>query len=394
MFKRLHLRKNEEKRLIQGHLWIYSNEVDTQKSPLAQFSSGQLIEVVDARGNFLGTGYINPHTLLCGRLLTKNPHTEINLNFMAQRIQQALDLRQKFFSQPFYRLIYGESDLLPGLIVDRYGDLLVVQITTAGMEQLRELIIYALKDVISPKAILLRNDHGMRATEGLPEYVCSALGEPEKQYLIQENDAQFLVAPWTGQKTGWFYDHRENRRQLQRFVKGKKVLDVFSYLGAWSIQAAKCGAAEVWAVDSSAAALEQCQQNAELNQLKSTIHLCHNDAFDQLKKFIEAKKQFDVIVLDPPAFIKKRKDFSSGFLAYKRLNTLALQLLSNNGILISASCSHHLSLEDLQNVILAASISAKKPVRIIARGHQGLDHPVHPAIPETDYLKCIFCVSA
>jgi 23S rRNA (cytosine1962-C5)-methyltransferase len=374
-------------------LWIYSNEVDNQKTPLSEFTPGQWVDVEDSRGNFLGRGYLNPHTLLCGRILTKNPRTEINLNFLIERIQDALALRQAFFQKPFYRLIYGESDFLPGLIVDRYGDLLVVQITTAGMENLKEWIISALKTVISPQAILLRNDHGMRAMEGLPEYVSAAFGEPGQQYLIEENNAQFLIAPWTGQKTGWFYDHRENRRQLQRFVKDKKILDVFSYIGAWSIQAAKWGAAEVWAVDSSESALQQCVQNAELNQVKPIIKTCRNDAFDQLKEFAENKTQFDVIILDPPAFIKKRKDFSAGFSAYKRLNALALQLLSPQGVLISASCSHHLSSEELQNVVSAASVSAKRPLRIIGRGHQGLDHPIHPAIPETDYLKSLFCAA-
>ena len=387
----LKLKKNEERRLLQGHLWIYSNEVDTAQTPLSGFTSGQMIDIVDHRGHELGRGYVNPHTLLCARLLTRNSRRIIDEAFFVERIQSALRLRESLFSQPFYRLIYGESDYLPGLIVDRYSNLLVVQITTAGMENLREQVVMALRRVLNPDAILFRNDHGMRLVEGLPQYVAPAWGEPPQECLVEENGVSFRIDPWTGQKTGWFYDHRENRRQLQRLVPGMRVLDMFTYAGAWAIQAAVFGAAEVWAVDSSAPALAKCAENAALNQVSHVLKTCQNDAFDQLRQFSEEKMQFDVIILDPPAFIKKRKDYAQGFLAYKRLNALAMQLLSADGFLISASCSHHLSMEDLQQAMLSASIPLHRNLQIIARGHQGYDHPLHPAIPETDYLKTLFC---
>jgi len=389
--KTVRLNKHEEKRLLQGHLWIYSNEVDTKQTPFAHFSSGQLVDFEDSRGRCLGRGYINPKTLLCGRLLTKDPEEKIDQDFFIRRIKNAVSLRQALYTKPYYRLIYGESDFLPGLIVDRYGDLLVVQITTAGMETLRDIVIASLVDVLSPSAILLRNDHNMRLTEGLPQYVEAAYGEPPRRQLIEENETTFSIDPWEGQKTGWFYDHRENRRQLRRLVAGKRVLDVFTYVGAWAIQAAVYGADQVWAVDSSAPALAKCAENAELNQCSAKIKTIQNDAFDQLKLFAEEKTQFDVIILDPPAFIKKRKDHPQGFQAYKRLNTLALQILTKNGVLISASCSHHLSEQDLQQVICAAGQTAHRDIQILTRGHQGLDHPIHPAIPETDYLKAVFC---
>jgi len=389
---RLRLKKHEEKRLLQGHLWIYSNEVDTSQTPFTGFTAGELVDIEDSRGVCLGRGYVNPHTLLCTRLLTRDPRAVIDEAFFMKKVQSALQLREALFAKPYYRLIYGESDYLPGLIVDRYHDLLVVQITTAGMEALREVVISALQTVIAPSAILLRNDHGMRLLEGLPQYVTAALGDPPQQCTVEENDARFVISPWSGQKTGWFYDHRENRRQLQRFVSGKRVLDVFSYVGAWAIQAAVYGAKEVWAIDSSAPALAQCAENAELNQVKQLLKTCQGDAFDQLKKLVEDKMQFDVIILDPPAFIKKRKDYTQGFLAYKRLNTLALQLLSPRGYLVSASCSHHLSAQDLQQVVLSASVSSHRDLQILSHGHQGLDHPVHPAIPETDYLKALVCL--
>ena len=386
----MRLKKNEEKRIIQGHLWIYSNEVDTERTPFKEFSAGQLIDIEDSKGRWLGRGYVNPQTLLCVRVLTRNPQEPIDTAFFVKRIQAALRLREELFSKPYYRLIYGESDYLPGLIVDRYGDLLVVQITTAGMEALREFVINALCSVISPSSILLRNDHAMRLVEGLPQYVSAAFGEPPQRCLLEENDASFWMAPWSGQKTGWFYDHRENRRQLQRFVRGKRVLDVFSYVGAWAVQAAVYGAREVWAVDSSAPALERCVENAQLNQVNGVLTTFQNDAFDQLREFVDDRIKFDVVILDPPAFIKKRKDFSQGFLAYKRLNNLALRLLSNNGFLVTASCSHHLSADDLQRAVLLSSVDTQSELQLFIRGHQGLDHPIHPAIPETDYLKALF----
>lgn len=388
---RLRLKKNEEKRLLQGHLWIYSNEVDTSQTPFTEFPLGQLVDIENSRGQFMARGYVNPHTLLCARLLTKDSQEAINENFFVQRVKSALCLREQLFTEPYYRLIYGESDYLPGIIVDRYNDLLVVQITTAGMESLKDLILAALNTVVSPAAILLRNDHSMRLVEGLPQYVSAALGEPPQQCLVKENNTSFWMSPWTGQKTGWFYDHRENRRQMQRLISGKRVLDVFSYVGAWAVQAAVYGASEVWAIDSSESALTKCAENAELNKVKHLVKTMQGDAFDQLKQLAADKSEFDVIILDPPAFIKKRKDFSQGFLAYKRLNSLALQILSKQGFLITASCSHHLSAPDLQQAVLSASITSRCELKILSQGHQGPDHPIHPAIPETNYLKALFC---
>lgn len=389
--KPLILKKHEDKRLLQGHLWIYSNEVDTQRSPLNQFTPGEMAQLQDHRGQPLGSAYVNPHSLLCARLLSADCHRQIDHNFFAERIQMALRLRQELYLQPFYRLIYGESDYLPGLIVDRYDQLLVVQITTAGMEAWRDTLVTALVEVVKPASIILRNDGNMRELEGLPRYVVAAWGEPAQKFLVKENEAHFLINPWKGQKTGWFYDHRENRRQLQRFVQNKRVLDVFCYVGAWSVQAGIFGAKEVWSVDSSQPALDQCLENAELNQISGKIKTCRNDAFDQLKQWALEKTKFDVIILDPPAFIKKRKDFTQGFLAYQRLNSLALRLLNPQGILITASCSHHLPEAELQRAILMASSHEKIPLQILAKGHQGFDHPIHPAIPETSYLKAFYC---
>lgn len=387
----LSLKKHEEKRLKNGHLWIYSNEIDTTKTPLSQFHPGQIVRIEDNQSHPLGLGYINPHTLLCARLLTHNILSPINSDFFAQRLQRALDLRATLFEKPFYRLVYGEADALPGLIIDRYGDHLVAQITTAGMEALKVPLLSALRSVLQPKSILWRNDHSMRHLEGLSEYVEAAFGEPPTDVDLEENKVHFRICPWHGQKTGWFYDHRDNRAQLKRYVSGKRVLDLFSYIGGWSIQAAVFGASDVWAVDTSSDALDRLRENALLNKVEKRVRSLHGDVFDQLKILSENKERFDVIVLDPPAFIKKRKDEKQGLIAYKRVNEMALRLLNPNGFFISSSCSQHLPLEHLKQVILAGSLKNKRDSRILGTGCQGPDHPIHPAITETEYLKTLFC---
>jgi 23S rRNA (cytosine1962-C5)-methyltransferase len=387
----LRLKKREDTRLQMGHLWIYSNEIDVAQTPLKNFQSGQMVTIERYDGRSLGLGYINPHTLLCARLLTYDVALTFDHIEIARRIQRALALRTAFFPKPFYRLVYAESDALPGLIVDRYGDTLVVQITTAGMELLQSQIIQALKQVVNPQAILLRNDHGMRAVEGLPEYVLEAYGQVPPTVTLEENGVAFTISPWTGQKTGWFYDHRENRAQLPRYVSGKRVLDLFSYVGGWGIQAAVNGATEVCCIDSSAPALEMLQTNCALNNVADRVQTRQGDVFGQLKALIDSAEKYDVIIIDPPAFIKKRKDIAAGLIAYQRVNELAMRLLRPEGFLISASCSQHFTKEQLTQAVQAAGMKHKRRVQIVAQGHQAADHPVHPAIPETDYLKALFC---
>ncbi len=387
----VYLKKHEDKRLRHGHVWIYSNEIDTRKTPLSQFQPGQLIQFVDSQARPLGIGYINPHTLLCARLLTRDINQTIDQAFFARRLQSALALREQLFPKPYYRLVHGEGDALPGVIIDRYGDHLVVQITTAGMEALKPLLLAALQQVVAPQSVLWRNDHGMRQIEALEEYVAPAYGDPPVDVMLEENGVKFCTSIWQGQKTGWFYDHRQSRAELARYVKGRRVLDLFSYIGGWSIQAAVFGASEVWAVDSSADALRRLQHNAALNHVEKRVHTIQGDVFEQLKQLAAQQQRFDVIILDPPAFIKKRKDIPQGLIAYKRLNEMALRLLNPQGFFISASCSQHLSMDELRQVVLNASVKNHGELQILSEGHQGLDHPRHPAIPETDYLKTLFC---
>lgn len=383
----LQLKKHEERRLLTGHLWVYSNEVDVAKTPLTTFAPGEQVILQTAGGKILGCGYVNPQSLICVRLISHDPNQILDKSLLRKRIKQALALRERLFSHPFYRLVFGESDGLPGLVVDRYGDVLVVQINTAGMEQLKYDISQVLIEIFQPNSILLRGDSAIRELEGLPRIIESLHGTVPDCVELIENDIRFKTAVKEGQKTGWFYDHRINREKMKKYISGKRVLDLFSYIGAWGIQAACWGAKEVWCVDSSAPALEWLQQNAHLNNVQEKIRSIKEDVFSFLNGLRKENEHFDVIILDPPAFIKRRKDLKEGIHAYRRLNQLAAALLNPDGILISASCSLHLTRENLVDIIRTSGCRGDRFLQVIEQGHQAPDHPVHPAIPETDYLK-------
>ena len=386
----LRLNKNEDRRLRAGHVWVFSNEVDTKLTPLTAFEPGQAVLINDAAGHVLGSGYINPHALICARLVSRDPKYVLDQSLLTHRLNIALSLRERLFDTPYYRLAFGDSDGLPGLVVDRYGDILVAQITTAGMEKLKSEIVAALQKVISPAAILWRNDTSVREMEGLTSYVEAALGEVPEFITLEENGVKFEVPLHTGQKTGWFYDQRPNRTRLRHYIKDQRVLDVFSYLGAFGVQAAAAGAASVLCADSSPKAIELISRNAELNGVTEKISVEKEEAFELLRRLRSARERFDVVVLDPPAFIKRKKDIKEGTKAYQRLNQMAMQVLSKDGILVSCSCSYHLHRDDLREILLKNSRHIDRFLEIIEEGHQGPDHPIHPAIPETGYLKAFF----
>jgi 23S rRNA (cytosine1962-C5)-methyltransferase len=388
----LRLRRNEDRRLRAGHLWVFSNEVDVEHTPLTSFEPGEPVQIQDGRGTPVGTGYVNPRSLICARLVSRRPGQELDGALLRQRLESALALRERVYGAagPFYRLAFGEGDGLPGLVVDRFGDVLVAQITTAGMERVRDDIVAELARLTRPAGILLRNDTGSRELEGLPLYVETAHGTVPDRVEIRENGARFLVPLTGGQKTGWFYDHRDNRARLGRYAGGGRVLDVFSYAGGWGIQAALAGAREVVCVDSSAAALRALGESAALNSVEGGVSTLQDDAFDALRDLHAAGERFDLVVLDPPAFVKRRKDLKQGEKAYERINRLALDLLGDEGVLVSASCSFHLSRDALLGAVLHASRDAGRELQILEEGHQAPDHPIHPAIPETAYLKAFF----
>ena len=388
--KPLVLQANADRRLRAGHLWIYSNEVDNGRSPLKSFEPGEQVEVINARGKSLGLAYVNPNTLICGRLIGRSTEHPLDRSLLVHRLKVAASLRDAHFDQPCYRLVYGDSDGLPGLVIDRFYDTFVVQIATAGMDRVQPLVIEALNKVFKPAAIVLRNDGKMRAVEGLETYVEVVQGEVPELTRLTENGVELLAPVLTGQKTGWFYDHRENRARMQRMVKGKRVLDLFSYVGGWGAQALAAGAEEVSCVDASAGALEVAAENARLNDGGSRFRALQGDAFDLCKAMVAERERYDVVIVDPPAFIQKRKDIRNGERAYGRINNFAMRLLARDGVLISASCSMHLQRDRLVDLLRANSRDLDRSAQIFAQGYQGADHPIHPAIPETEYLKAYF----
>ena len=387
----IYLKKNEDKRLRKGHLWVFSNEVDTKRTALEQFTPGDLVQVKSDDGKVMGTAYVNPQTLICARLLSRKPNLKCGANFFKERLTTALALREKLFDKPYYRLVFGESDGLPGLVIDRFGAVLSVQITTAGIEQRKESLLAALVELLSPVAIILKNDNSQRELEGLSLESEIAYGELPDTIIIEENGAQFKIDILEGQKTGWFYDHRSSRALLASVAKKQRVLDLFSYTGAWGIPAALAGASEVTCVDASEGAQALAKENAQLNQVDDKMHFVRSDVFDFLKQARLENQLYDIIVLDPPALVKRKKDFKQGYEAYRRLNQLALQVLSKNGILVSASCSYHLSRENLHEILRSSGRHIDRHLVFFASGGQGPDHPVDPASPETEYLKTFFC---
>ncbi|HEB85401.1 MAG TPA: class I SAM-dependent rRNA methyltransferase [Gammaproteobacteria bacterium] len=391
MLPELRLKKNEERRLRAGHLWVYSNEVDTAATPLKSLQAGQQVKVCDQRGNTLGFACVNPNTLICARLYSFGRHPQLDAGLIRARLALALAWRAEYFDASCYRWVYGESDGLPGLVVDRYFDVLVVQITSAGMELLKDSILDALTGLVKARVVLLKNDTPARELEGLASYTETAVGALPDTIDVVENQARFEVPLAKGQKTGWYYDHRLNRQRLSTYAKDKRILDVFSYVGAWGIQALSAGAKSLLCVDASNTFLDVALQNAKQNRYADAIETQAGDAFEVLKQLQTENRRFDIVILDPPAFIKRRKDIREGSQAYQRINRLAMKLLEPGGLLVSASCSHHLSAGQLESEIRKAAMKNRQPLQIIEQGHQGPDHPIHPAMPETEYLKAFFC---
>ncbi len=386
----LQLKRGEDRRLRAGHLWVFSNEVDTTATPLVGFAVGAHARVLSDRGQFLGYAYVNPHALICARIMTRSPVHLPDRSLLVHRLKVALALRERYYAAPYYRLVFGESDGLPGLVLDRYGEVVVGQIATAGMEAMRADIEAAVTKVLAPQALVWKNDGGARDLEQLPRQVITAIGKAPDEIAVIEGVLRFQAPLATGQKTGWFYDQSANREQFRRLLwPGVRVLDICSYAGAWAITALRCGAREALCVDSSAAALALAARNASANGVQ--LRTQRGDAFEVLDELQRAGERFDVVVLDPPAFIKRRKDHPRGAAAYRKLNQLAMRLLERDALLVSCSCSWHLPADELAMLIQSAGRHSSRFVQVLASGGQSPDHPVHPAIPETRYLKAFFC---
>ncbi|HEX6012191.1 MAG TPA: class I SAM-dependent rRNA methyltransferase, partial [Geminicoccaceae bacterium] len=376
----------EDRRLRIGSPWLFSNELRMDAEAKA-LPPGGLVRVMAPSGKIMGVAQFNPHSLIAARLLTRNKDAQVDRPFVARRVARALELRERLFDTPHYRLVHAEADGLPGLVVDRYGDTLVAQLNTAGMSALEGPVAEALDEMVRPRAIVARNDAPSRGLEGLASEVKALKGEVGGQLELVENGLTFVADPAGGQKTGWFYDQRANRRFAAGLCRGEAVLDVYSYCGGFALTAAAHGAKAVTAVDSSAAALELAAASAELQGSAGVCGFERGEAFTFLDGAAQAKRRFGVVIADPPAFVKSRKDLGPGLKGYRKLARLCAALVTEPGFLCLGCCSHHVSAEQFTAECWAGIRDAGRGGRLIRTAGAGPDHPVHPALPETAYLK-------
>ena len=387
------LKPHREESLQSGHLWIFSGAL---QQPPHWIEPGGLVDVKSSTGQFVARGYYNPRTDIAIRLLTRNIEQAIDEDFLRKRIRSAVDLRKVFDPNKTntYRLINSEGDGLPGLIVDRFAEILVAQMHTAGIERLRSRLIDALMEETDTRGILLRNDSQSRRREGLeleePQVVT---GGVPMQVTVRENNVLFLVDPWQGQKTGFFLDQRDKREALRKYTQAKRVLNCFSYSGSFSVYAALTSEkTRVTSVDISAPAIESARQNFILNGLDPNHHqFLVADVFDYLEQAQGAGEQFDVVVLDPPAFAKTQSARAQALKAYRRLNTLGMQVLRPGGILLTCSCSGVIGMDDLLGALSQSAQRLQRTVQLLETFTYGVDHPINLAMPETAYLKAVFC---
>ena len=383
---RITLNKNEERRIKFGHPWAFSNEI---REVSGDRSVGIGAELYDAAGVFIGVGHYNPHSLIAFRLVSRQREDIDTDDFFEQRISAALAHRLKRYpGLTTFRAVYGESDFLPGLVVDKYGDYLSVQLLSAGMDSRRLQIVAALRKIFEPKGIIARNDVSVRKLEGLEEKIELLWGEIPDTVVMEENDLQFRVNLREGQKTGAFLDQKQNHLLLRDMCAGQNVLDCFCYTGGWAVHAASFGALSVLGVDISTRAVGQASSHAKLNKVSDRVSFEECDAFERLRSLHQEGRRFGVIVMDPPAFVKSRKNIAEATKGYLTINRRALELLEPGGYLITCSCSFHMGREAFRDMLIQAARLAKREVRLVGSHSQAADHPVLLSFPESEYLKC------
>jgi 23S rRNA (cytosine1962-C5)-methyltransferase len=371
-----------------GHPWIYSNEVRMDTAAKA-LSPGALVTLRRANGSALGVGMFNPHSLLAARLLDRDCGRAIGRRFLTRRIERALRLRERLFETPYYRLVHAEADGLPGLVVDRFAGVLVVQANAAGMARLEPLILEALDILLAPEAIILRNDSPARALEGLPREMRVAKGRFAGLVLVHENSAVFGADLLGGQKTGWFFDQRDNRRFVAGLARDARVLDLYCFTGGFSVQAGRAGAAAVLGIDSSESALDLAADAAARNGVGEICSFRRGEAFAETARLAASGERFEIVIADPPAFAKSRKEVGAAARGYRKLTRLAASVTANRGILFLACCSHNVGEAEFAEAVRRGLADAGRDGRILRAGGAGADHPVHPALPETAYLKAM-----
>lgn len=383
----VHVINGRQKKLLQGHPWVYGNEIERVEGDV---QDGGLVAVQDFRGRYMGTGFYNSRSLITVRLLTHRQE-EITDALIASRVRAACDYRKFILRRPgtdACRLIYGEADRLPGVICDRFGDVIVLQVLALGMERYTQMIADALIECEKPECLILQNDDAIRRKEGMECFTKVLSGSLPERVIIHENGVKLAVDVLGGQKTGYFLDQKDNHLFLRQFCEGARVLDCFSYIGAFALNAAAAGAKEVTAVDISEAAVELIRQNAELNGAR--VHAVCANCFDYLRAQVKEKQQYDVIVLDPPAFTKAHANMANACRGYKEIALSAMRLLPAGGVLATHSCSYHMPEDVFVNTVLSAAQDLHRQVRVITLRRQDIDHPVLAGYPESHYLKSLW----
>jgi 23S rRNA (cytosine1962-C5)-methyltransferase len=383
----IRLLPGHDRRVKAGAPWAFSNEI--AMTPAAKsLPPGGLVRLEGDDGIRHGTWYFNPHSLIAARRLARDPAAAVDAAWLRTRLAAALALRQKLYDAPFYRLVHAEADGLPGLIIDRYGDALALQANTAGMERLTPALVEALAGLIAPRLIVARNDAAVRLLEGLPEEVRPLLGEAGTA-RVEEGGLGFAVDLLGGQKTGWFYDQRENRDRVAKLAAGATVLDAFCHTGGFGLAAAKAGASQVTLLDRSAPALDLAMAAARENGLAERVAAVRGEALETLERMVGARQRFDIVVADPPAFAKSRRDQPAALRGYQKLARLAAGLVAPGGFLFIASCSHHVAPGEFADAVIGGLLRTRRAMKLLVQSGAGPDHPVHPLLPESAYLKAL-----
>jgi 23S rRNA (cytosine1962-C5)-methyltransferase len=380
----VYLKRGEENDVYAGHLWIYDNEVARING---EYMPGDIVDVLSLPGFFVGRGYINPRSKILVRILTQDKEP-IDRAFLQKRLAAAFNLRKKLGLDNSYRVVFGEADLLPALIVDKFADCLVIQTLALGIDRMKANIIEILKEEFNPRCIYERNDVPLREKEGLPQQTGAIFGKSPGIVEIEENGVKLLVDIERGQKTGYFLDQRENRAAIEPFVKDAEVLDCFCHTGGFALHAAKFGAKSIEAVDISADALALAQKNAALNGFENIKYIEAN-VFDLLNEYQKLRRTFDTIILDPPAFCKTKSALPGAYRGYKEINLRAMKLLNPGGFLITCSCSHFMTPELFLKMLNESAVDIKRQARIIEIRYQAKDHPIAVNADESLYLKCV-----
>lgn len=384
----LRLLPGHDRRLRAGHPWVFSNEL-AWSPPLRGLAPGTVVRIEAASGRPEGTFFFNPHSLIAARRLDRDPEAAIDRGFVAARLERAAALRARLFAAPYHRLCHAEGDGLPGLVIDRYGDVLVASHNTAGMAALEAEILAALAGLFAPAAVVARDDSHTRALEGLPERVAVLAGTLPERVLVEEGGVAFPVDPLGGQKTGWFYDQRFNRDRVAALAAGARVLDVYCHTGAFGLRCAAAGAAHVTLADRSEPALALAAETARANGLAGRVEIRRAEAFGLLERLAGEGGRFDLVVCDPPAFAKSRKDHGPALKGYEKLARLAAAAVAPGGFLFLASCSHHVAAAEFAASVARGLARAGREGRILRLSGAGPDHPVHPHLPESAYLKAV-----